>query len=115
MADIDPKIWEAKDLRITRQSMIKAAVEFVNGCKENQTTEQVLEIADMFVNYVYSDEVKKEVVSDITGPTPTLDQKKALEKVEAETGWNAAQVYAKFSKYPTSETADKCIAAIRKE
>jgi len=115
--------FEAKDRRIVRQSMLKAAVEFHTKQLESgmvSSVDTVLETANQFVNWVYSDEVKKEVVSNITGPTPTLDQKKALEKVEAETGWNAAQVYAKFKLYPDlsvdkngKESWKRCINAIK--
>ena len=108
----EQEMWEAKDRRIVKQSMLKAAVDWQKG-NPKLTVQDILTVADAFVDWVYNERVANEVVGDITGPHPTLEQKEALKKVEEATGWTEAQVYAKFKKYPTKETTDKCIKAIK--
>jgi len=121
MAEVPQSVWEEKDRRIVKQSMLKAAVEFHSKQLENgqiSSPQTVIGTANIFVDWVYNGDSNSNpvsvgsTVSDIGGPTPTLAQAQALEKVEKETGWTASQVFAQFAKYPTPANVDQCIARI---
>jgi len=120
MADIDPKVWEAKDRRIVRQSMLKAAVETVLGLGASDLDKftlenvkrRVLETAETYVNWVYEVE-NKNAVSDISHPMPTPQQAEALKKVEEATGKTVSQVWAAFGRFPVMENVDSCIAKLK--
>jgi len=110
--------WEEKDRRIVKQCALKAAVDFFSNSNDVIGADDVLDVADKFVAWVYNEEVKSpgsNVETDISYPTPTLDQKKALEIVEEETGWNAARVWAKFSKFPVTANVNQCVERIKNE
>lgn len=117
MADYTPEQiveFKAKEKRIVKQACIKAASTIASGggCGN---AEAVLGNAKKFLEWVYEEEPKKDVVSDISHPTPTVEQKKALDKVEEETGWNVAQVYAKFSRFPTMSNYESCVRKIKEK
>ena len=121
MAEMSKEEWAEKDRRIVKQSMLKAAVEWVKN-DSTANTDEVIAVADVFVAWVYDEppgdkhtalSEQSTTVSDISCPKPTLDQQKALDKVLAETSWNAAQVYARFSKFPVMSNVDVCIQKIK--
>ena len=124
MGDVPQHVWEEKDRRIAKQSMLKAAVEFhsqaVSAGDEVRSIDAVIETADKFVAWVYNENAPREepsqkaiVISDISHPHPTAEQQKALDIVKEKTGWTPGQVYARFKTFPNMTNVDKCVAKIK--
>ena len=121
----DKKAFRLKDQLNAKQSALKAASILYEGAFESVTMKGVLEEADKALAWLSNGQEwpgvkdscglseQSTAVSDISCPKPTLDQQKALDKVLAETGWNAAQVYARFSKFPVMSNVDVCIQKIK--
>ena len=108
-----------KDKLNSRMSAIKAISVSYEGT--GTSAEDLKEEADKILAWIAQDQVwagekqKADVVSDLSFPTPTVDQQKALDKVLAETGKTASQVYAQFKKFPDMTNVDKCIERIKGE
>jgi hypothetical protein len=60
--ELDKKMWENKDLRIVKQSALKAAVELC--VNEKIKLQDLFKIADKFVDYVYNEDDKFAIVTE---------------------------------------------------
>jgi hypothetical protein len=128
MAEQSPEYWERKELKkqasIVAQSCLERAVDTVLGLGASGLDKFTLENVIKRVSETYNsycslvwnktDELLKENNSEVKSfPTPTLEQKKALELVKKETKWTAEQVYRKFGKFPIESNVNACIKKIK--
>jgi hypothetical protein len=60
--ELDKKMWEDKDLRIVKQSALKAAVELC--VNDNIKLQDLFKMANKFVDYVYNEDDKFAIVTE---------------------------------------------------
>jgi hypothetical protein len=128
----EKQAFAAKDLRISKLSCLSTAAAATPGIE----TEDLIIEAQKLLDWVYGNDTPvstgcqkhdasasgqmvvvnnhpNDNVSETDYPTPTLEQKKALELVEKETGKNIAQVWAMFHRFPTMKNVDSAIKKIK--
>ena len=101
------KEFREKDKRISRMACLKAAVEYSAGCEV--TPEDILRNADTFLGWVYQEDKPAE---NVVQPQPTLEQKKAIDYIEKETGWDYDKIWNTFKEVPSRENFKELIEKI---